>query len=227
MWNGIPLPLLLLGAIGICLLLLLVQAMFAYGPVVSRDRVDSSAAKSRENPESFDEDADYLAWKARKDRFKQHLAARLGARRPTDALNYESLKARNQAPLIRKLVQEELPNYIRNCVRTHRLSAVAARADFIHEVSDKAECFALRERVVEVAEGAVNMIETYPLLPDDPLLIGNLIAVREGILPTCRNCPYLEYGTAQAPEHCPSAEIVFGKNAGVQPENPQDHDHQG
>jgi hypothetical protein len=145
----------------------------------------------------------------RKAQFRQHLDARLGAQRSSSALNAELLKAQAETPVLRRLIQEELRNTIKHCVSVHWLAATAARTEFIYEIAPEPECFALRERVIYIAEEAVERLQRYPLLIDQPVLMKNLIVIRSMILPTCRDCPYLQYETCYAPRNCPSAEFAL------------------
>src|SRR5205807_8546975 len=113
----------------------------------------------------------------------------------------------------------EIPEMTLRCAKIHRLAALAAGAVFIQEVAYEPECLALREGVVDLEEATVDMIGAYARLLDSEPLLPNLIVLRKRILPTCKNCPYLQYAVAEAPPPCPSAEI-----AGARSENCQEHE---
>ena len=157
---------------------------------------------------------------ARKRQFLKWFDARIGDAEPTGRLNDAVLAAHRQTPILRRLVDEEVPNAIRGCLNTHKLMAHAAGVPYMEDIAFEPECFGSRQHVVDLVETTVGMIQAYPLLTDDPTLRRNGIVLRKRILPTCRNCPYLNYAVAEAPPLCPSAEM-----AGIRPEDRDEHDH--
>ncbi len=136
------------------------------------------------------------------------LNAKVGASRPFASTDRRILRARRQTPIIRKLVQEEIPETIGRCLKLHRMMAFAAGAEFISEIGDEPDCLLMRERVVDLIEIAVEMLGGYPLLLDDAALMQNAVVLRKRILPTCQACPYLGYAVDRAPPLCPSAQMA-------------------
>lgn len=157
----------------------------------------------------------------RRAEFRRWFESRHGSDETTGAIDDTILQAKQQAPVLRRIVQEELPDTIRRCVSVHRISALAAGAEYIYEIALQPETFGLRERVIYLAETSVELLSRYPFLLDDPGLIHNLVVLRSRILPTCRNCPYLDFPLSEAPLLCPSAEI-----AGVGRKESEAHERQ-
>ena len=79
-----------------------------------------------------------------------------------------------------------------------------------YNVGGGAECSV---SLAELTEACVERLSGYPFLTRDRELLKTLIVLRARVLPTCRNCPYLEHRVDQAPLLCPSAETV-----GINPE---------
>src|SRR5438552_1992919 len=210
------LPLLILA---VCAAVLIAQAAWSWVWVRVADAYDRYGVW-RQN---IREDSDRAAWErynqARKREFLRRLAAKIGAGEANGSPNSEMVEAQRQTPVLRRLVEVEVPEMTLRCAKIHRLTAVAAGAVFIQEVAYEPECLALRQGVVDLEEATVDMLGGYPFVLDDEALLHNLVVIRKRILPTCRNCPYLNYPVAEAPPLCPSAEI-----AGVRRENCQEHD---
>ncbi|MCI0418294.1 MAG: hypothetical protein L0312_03565 [Acidobacteria bacterium] len=146
--------------------------------------------------------------------FQKWLRTRIGSEETDTSINQEILQAHRQAPRLRRLVEEEVPKTIGRCLKVHQLTGRAAQASYFYQIAYEPECFGLRQRVADLVGASVQMLEEYPLILDDPILLQNLIVMRSRILPTCQACPYLECAVQQAPALCPAAEI-----AGIRPEN--------
>ena len=137
----------------------------------------------------------------------------------TCEVDYDAVEARRQLPILRRVFDKDLPDGIVRCVRMHRLAARAVGAYRIEEIADLPECAGVRQRVVALEEAAMDLLERYPHLVEEEMLMSNSIRLREQILPTCRNCPYLDYEVAYAPLRCPTAEM-----ARIDPKRCQDDD---
>lgn len=148
-----------------------------------------------------------LSWKAKQRKLRNSFRDRMDAKPPSSGKDGVQ-DARRQTVVLKRLVEDEVPQGIRRCLQIHRLSARAARAEYIWEVAREPECSSLRAHVVDLIEVAVVALQDYSLVLDDTALLENLIILRTRVLPTCRACPYVEYATAAAPPLCPSAEIA-------------------
>jgi hypothetical protein len=149
-----------------------------------------------------------LERKARKREFVKWLRARIGAGATGGAVDPGVVEAHRQTPVLRRLVEVEIPEATLRCAKVHRLTANAAGAGFIRDVAYEPECYALRERVVDLEEATIEMLGTYQFVLDDDALLHNLVVLRKRILPTCRECPYLNHAVGPAPPLCPSAEAA-------------------
>ena len=210
------LPLLILA---VCAAVLIAQAAWSWVWLRVADAYDRYGVW-RQN---IREDSDRAAWErynqARKREFLRRLAAKIGAGEASGLPDSEMVEAQRQTPVLRRLVEVEIPEMTLRCAKIHRLAALAAGAVFMQEVAYEPECLALRQGVVDLEEVAVDMIGGYTRLLDSEPLLQNLIVLRKRILPTCKNCPYLQYTVAEAPPLCPSAEI-----ARIRCENREAHD---
>ena len=199
------LPLLILA---VCAAVLIAQAAWSWVWLRVADAYDRYGVW-RQN---IREDSDRAAWErynqARKREFLRRLAAKIGAGEASGSPDREIVEAQRQTPILRRLVEVEIPEMTLRCAKIHRLTALAAGAVFIQEIAYEPECHALRQEVVDLEEVAVDMLGAYPYVLDNETLLHNLVVIRKRILPTCRNCPYLNYAVAEAPPRCPSAEIA-------------------
>src|SRR5439155_4718529 len=105
--------------------------------------VDRTASSLRTEYRSARRRHEYMDW----------LEDMLNPNDSSPATDFDFLQAKQQWPAVRKLTREELPKWIRRCVCTHRLSGFAAGATYLYEIALEPECFALRERVIGLAEG--------------------------------------------------------------------------
>jgi len=126
----------------------------------------------------------------------------------TSEVDYDAVEARRQLPILQRTLDVDLPETIVHCIRMHRLAARAVGAYRIGQVADEPECAGARQRVIALEEVTLDLLERYPRLPVDETLSSNRIRLRAQILPTCRNCPYLDYKVAYAPLLCPTAEMA-------------------
>src|SRR5439155_18833382 len=112
------------------------------------------------------EDSDRAAWErynqARKREFLRRLATKIGAGEAIGSPNREIVEAQRQIPILRRLVEVEIPEMTLRCAKIHRLTARAAGALFIQEVADEPECPALRQEVMDLEEATVDMLGPYP-----------------------------------------------------------------
>jgi hypothetical protein len=118
------------------------------------------------------------------------------------------VEAVKQGPQIRRLVFQKLPAAIKSCLCTHRLMAELSDTDHIFQIADEPECASVRSQVVDMAEAAVELLADYPFLIRDRDLLKASLLVRKRILPTCSDCPYLDFRLDQAPTLCPSARLA-------------------
>ena len=204
---------------GLCLILIALRVVFWYGRPVLWYWQDSLDAFSERLREHSDRAACELQRRIRKREFLRRLAAKIGAGEASGSPDSEMVEAQRQTPVLRRLVEVEIPEMTLRCAKIHRLAALAAGAVLMEEVANEPECLALRQGVVDLEEVAVDMIGGYTRLLDSEPLLQNLIVLRKRILPTCKNCPYLQYTVAEAPPLCPSAEI-----ARIRCENREAHD---
>ena len=146
--------------------------------------------------------------KARKREFHKWVEARMNRDGTSNSLNEEILDAYRLTPVLRELIEEEIPATTQRCCKVHRLMALAAKASYIREVAREPECRAMRSRVIFLVEGTVEETAAYHFILKDDILLQDLIGLRKGILSTCRNCPYLDHATSEAPLLCYSAKIA-------------------
>jgi len=146
--------------------------------------------------------AERLERRAERHHMRRRFAVVAGA---TSAIDEDAVEARRQMPVIRRMVDKNLPDAIVRCVRIHFFAARAVGARYIWEVADEPECAGSRRRVIGIADAAVDLLERYPYLIEDESLMANLITLRSRIVPTCSNCPYLQHRVESAPLLCPTA----------------------
>jgi hypothetical protein len=140
--------------------------------------------------------------RAERRRMEHRFAVASGA---TGDVDDDAVAARRQMPIIRRVFDRDLPRAIVRCMRVHLFAARAVGARYVWEVADEPECAGSRHRVIGIAGAAVELLERYPYLVEDELLMANLITLRSHIVPTCRACPYLHHLVENAPLLCPTA----------------------
>jgi serine phosphatase RsbU (regulator of sigma subunit) len=145
---------------------------------------------------------------------ERRLAVAAGARGDVDE---DAVAARKQIPVIRRVLDRDLPAAIVHCLRVHRLAAHAIGARYVWEIADEPECLGSRHRVIGLAEAVMEILERYPYLVEDELLMANLITLRSRVVPICSNCLDLAYPTQSAPLLCPTA-----STARIDPERVRD-----
>jgi hypothetical protein len=146
--------------------------------------------------------AQRLERRAERSRLERRFAMVAGE---SGGVDHGVVEAARQMPIIRQVLDEELPATIVRCVRMHRLAARAVGARHIREIAHEPECAGLRYRVIGLASAAIDALERYPLLVEDETVMANLITLRSRIVPICNRCPYLEHAVADAPLRCPTA----------------------
>jgi hypothetical protein len=148
--------------------------------------------------------------------FLEWLAARSGTGSVGSGIDDTIVEAQRQSEMIRILIEKELPKAVRRCLETHRLNAKLAGAYHFSEVAYEPENYRLRIGMVWLLDHAVRFIEQYPLLLDDVRLLHNIVVLRRGALASCRHCPLIEWEVKDAPQLCPTAELVQVRDASGQ-----------
>jgi hypothetical protein len=123
-------------------------------------------------------------------------------------IDHDAVEAAQQLPVLRRLLEEVLPDAIVHCLRIHRKSAGAVGALYILEVAYEPECNGSRQRVVGLAATGMGILERYPYFLEDENLMSYRIVLRTRVLPVCSNCPYLQHRRDTAPLFCPTAETL-------------------
>ena len=195
-------------ALGVVVAALLLYALLRYTMLALWWMGSAVSSIHGDLRDAADMTGERLRQKARKRASFRRLNAMVGGTRPTSSANPELLRARTQTPVIRRLVQGDIPHAIRRCLQIHRVMAIAVGAEFMHEIAEEPECQLMRERVGDLVEITVEMLQEYPLLLDDASLLQNVVVLRKKILPTCRECPYLQHAVDTAPPLCPSAQMA-------------------
>jgi len=206
-------------ALVLCAAVLIAQAAWSWAWQCVADAYDWYDVVRQNIRKDSDRVARERSNQARKREFLRRLAAKIGAGEASGSPDSEMVEAQRQTPVLRRLVEVEIPEMTLRCAKIHRLAALAAGAVFMEEVANEPECLALRQEVMNLEEATVDMLGAYPYVLDNEALLHDLVVIRKRILPTCRQCPYLQYAVAEAPPLCPSAEI-----AGARRENCQEHE---
>lgn len=191
--------LILLLALGLFLLFLVVVQ---YARVGHRYLLSALASLDEDLRQGATRVAERLERRAERHHLGRRFAVAAGA---TSAVDEDAVEARRQMPVIRRMVENDLPEAIVRCIRMHFLAACAVGARYINDVADEPECAGSRRRVIGIAGVAVELLERYPYLVEDELLMANLITLRSRIVPICSNCPYLQYRVGSTPVLCPTA----------------------
>src|SRR5204863_2605702 len=90
-----------------------------------------------------------------------------GTGEASPALDRDILRARKDAPILKRWIEREVPESVRRCVRTHRIAALAAGAEYIYEIADAPECLGMRQRVVDLEDALIAKLEDYRYLTRD------------------------------------------------------------
>ncbi|MBZ5565099.1 MAG: hypothetical protein LAP13_22090 [Acidobacteriia bacterium] len=205
--------------LGLCLAYLAAQAFVEYAGIFIADAMYSFTELSDDISKGADNARQRRYREHRKREFLMWLNAKMGIGETSGFATDQVHEAQKQAPILRRLLKDEIPAMTLRCCKTHRLVGWASEAEYIYEVSGEPECRGLRERMVDLVEASVSMIQQYPFYLDDEILLQNLIVLRKRILPICRECPYLSHAVVEAPLLCPAAVI-----AGAKPEGDKCHD---
>ncbi len=168
-------------------------------------------------------DAYHIAWQRRADRtaaetgerrsreaFFEWLASRAGVADSDEALDHDLIEAQRLTPLIRHLLQEEIPAAVKRCNGLHYRMALFSGAIHLREIAAEPECLILRRNTVDLLRQSDGLLRQYPLrlrLEADDLLHAS-IAIRKSLLPTCSRCPYIHQTVTDAGERCPTAQLI-------------------
>src|ERR1051326_6590399 len=79
-----------------------------------------------------------------REQFFDWLASRAGVSRGDDTLDQDLIEAQRLTPLIRVLLQEEIPAAVRRCNGLHFKMAILAGAVHMREIAGEPECLILR-----------------------------------------------------------------------------------
>src|SRR6266571_3768263 len=120
----------------------------AYGRVAWRSFADTLEEAERSMGERSHRVTNRYEHQRSRQQFMNWFDDSIDGEEPAGALDRDLLKARKETPIIRRLVQEHLPEAVSLCVSTHRLAAIAAGVSYIYEIALDPECFGLRERVI-------------------------------------------------------------------------------
>jgi hypothetical protein len=144
-----------------------------------------------------------------KRRFRQWIESRARGEF-SGSVDDEVTKAADLIPLLRCLLEDEIPKAIRRCNKVHYVLAIAVNARHMREIAAEPECLQLRRFVVQLLFQTADLLKDYPptlLLEADDLLHASL-AVRRSLLPTCSRCPYIQQSVASAGIRCPASELI-------------------
>jgi hypothetical protein len=142
--------------------------------------------------------------------FLHWLQTRVNGELDGDQVDQLLVQAQKLTPLLRYLLQEEIPSSIRRCNSLHLRMAVASGATHMREISYESECFGLRRWMWHLLSNTDALLQQYPLnlrIETDDLLSASIV-VRKSLLPTCRVCPYVQRSVAAAGERCPAADLI-------------------
>ena len=145
--------------------------------------------------------------------FLQWLSAQAGTQQMDGAVDEAVVEAQRQNELIQLLIDREVPKAVSQCVRTHRVTAQVTGAWHMAHVKFEPECHAMRARCVWLLRHTAELVQAYPFKFDDPAVLHNAIVLRRQALPTCCNCPYVEYPVHELPELCPTARLFASQGA--------------
>jgi len=122
----------------------------------------------------------------------------------------ELAAAQQLTPIIRQLLEEEVPTTIRRCNSLHRRMAQLTGAVHMREVAGEPECLTLRQWNVLLLQETARTLDHYPLSLklDTVELLDASVAIKKNLLPTCAMCPYIRQRVADAGELCPAARLI-------------------
>ncbi|HWZ30735.1 MAG TPA: hypothetical protein VNX18_05355 [Bryobacteraceae bacterium] len=157
------------------------------------------ATASHEN-EQYRSNHQFLHW----------LQTRVNGELDGDQVDHQLVQAQKLTPLLRYLIQEEIPSSIRRCNSVHLRMALASGVTHMREISYESECLGLRRWMSHLLSNTDALLQQYPLnlrIETDDLLSASIV-VRKSLLPTCRVCPYVQRSVAAVGERCPAAELI-------------------
>jgi hypothetical protein len=146
--------------------------------------------------------------------FLEWLKTRVNGDLDGDQVDEQLVQAQKLTPLLRYLLQEEIPNSIRRCNSLHLRMALVSGAVHMREISHEPECLGQRRWMWHLLSNSDALLQQYPLqlrIETEDLLTASIV-VRKGLAPTCRACPYVQRSVAQAGERCPAAELIQVRN---------------
>lgn len=145
-----------------------------------------------------------------KRRFDQWFDQRFGGDRVGGMSEDELIGAQRLFPVIRQLLESDVPVAIRRCNDLHHRTAKLTGVVHMREVAGEPECIGFRQFVSLLLEKTVSLLDQYPLsmrLETDDLLDATII-LRKRLAPTCANCPYIRQPVNEAGERCPAAALI-------------------
>ena len=145
-----------------------------------------------------------------RERFEQWFASRFDAGMSSGVSEEELVAAAQLMPIIRQLLEEEVPGAIRRCNHLHRRLALLTHASHMREIAGEPEALGTRSLASLLLERTLSLLDQYPLamrLDSEELLDATLV-LRRNLAPTCKNCPYVRKTVAEAGEHCPAAKLI-------------------
>jgi len=119
-------------------------------------------------------------------------------------------------PMLRLLLEDEIPKAIRRCNRIHRRMAVLTGALHMREIAAEPECLALRHWMIDLLRNSQNFLDQYPIrlrVESDDLLHASIV-LRKSLFPICSRCPYIQKSVLAAGERCPAAELIQVQTGG-------------
>ncbi|HLG95963.1 MAG TPA: hypothetical protein VKX49_06600 [Bryobacteraceae bacterium] len=199
-----------LAAVPLMLLLAFILPPLQYAARSATDQVSGAladyhfswASRSAERAQEKD-------WQQAEQEFSAWLASRLGGENG-QAVDEDLLAAQKLIPVIRMLLEDEIPAAIRRCNVVHRKIALLSGVIHMQEAAMEPECRALRRWTVVLLANTQRMLSEYPVrlrLEADELIHASIV-LRKSLVPTCTMCPYIRKTVAAAGERCPAAELI-------------------
>lgn len=157
----------------------------------------------------YDRESRRQSGQARKS-FDRWFAARFSGASDAGINDGDLVNARELTPIIRQLLEEEVPTTIRRCNQVHRRIALLVRANHMREIAGEPECVSLRQWTALLLEKTATILEQYPLplRLDTEELLDATVVVRNAVLPACRNCAYIRSRVSEAGEFCPASQLI-------------------
>jgi hypothetical protein len=163
-------------------------------------------ATMRQENEQSRSNVDFLRW----------LDSRVNGELDGDQVDEDLVQAQKLTPLLRYLLQQEIPSSVRRCNSLHRRLALLSGSMHMREISLEPECLGLRRWMWHLLSNTDALLQQYPLslrVETDDLLSASIV-VRKNLLPMCRACPYVQCSVAAAGERCPAAELIQVEDKG-------------